>query len=67
MGRKGVSKRKPKTKSNPVSNNETNGSSNKRSGDSSPVQSLMKNTGSTLTRAGTNPTTGSSKKNRKGK
>ena len=67
MGRKGVSKRKPKTNTKPVSNAETNNSSSKRSGDTSPIQSLMKNTGSTLTRAGTNPATGSSKKNRKGK
>jgi len=67
MGRKGVSKRKPKTKSKPVSNAETNGSSNKRSGDSSPVQSLVKNIGAILTRSGTNPAAGSNKKNRKGK
>jgi hypothetical protein len=61
MGRKGVSKRKPKTKSKPVSKTETNGPSN------SPIQSLVKNTGAILTRGGTNPVTGSNKKNRKGK
>jgi hypothetical protein len=64
MGRKGVSKRKPKTKSKPVSNAETNGSSNKGS---SLVQSLVKNTGAALNRGGTNPAAGSNKKNRKGK
>jgi hypothetical protein len=67
MGRKGVSKRKPKTKSKPVSNAETNGPSNKRSGDNSPVQSLVNNIRDTLTRAGTKPAAGSSKKNKKGK
>jgi hypothetical protein len=67
MGRKGVSIRKPKTKSKPVSNAETNSSSKKRSGDSSSVQSLVKNTGATLTRGGTNPAAGSNNKNRKGK
>lgn len=63
MGRKGVSKRKPKTKSKPVSNAETNGSPSKGS---SLVQSLVKNIGATLNRGGTNPSAGS-KKNRKGK
>ena len=67
MGRKGVSKRKPKTKSKPVSNAETNGSSNKHSGGGSLVQSLVKNTGATLNRGGKNPAAGSDKKNRKGK
>jgi hypothetical protein len=67
MGRKGVSKRKPKTKSKPVSNAETNDPSNKHTGSSSPVQSLVKNIGAALTRGGTNPTAGSNKKNRKGK
>jgi hypothetical protein len=37
MGRKGVNKRKPKTKSKPVSKAETNGPSK------SPIQSLVKN------------------------
>jgi hypothetical protein len=59
MGRKGVSKRKPKTKSKPVSKAETNGPSN------SPIQSLVKNNEVALHRGGT--TTGSNKKNRKGK
>jgi hypothetical protein len=61
MGRKGVSKRKPKTKSKPVSKAETNSPSN------SPIQSLVKNAEATLHRDGTNPGNGSNKKNRKGK
>jgi len=61
MGRKGVSKRKPKTKSKSVSKVETNGPSN------SPIQSLVKNTEATLHRGGTNPAAGSNKKSRKGK
>ena len=67
MGRKGVSKRKPKTNTKPGSNAETNNSSGKRSGDNSPVQSLMTNIGAILNRGGKNPAAGSSKKNRKGK
>ena len=59
MGRKGVSKRKPKTKSKSLSKAETNGPSN------SPIQSLVKNNEAALHRGGT--TTGSNKKNRKGK
>lgn len=61
MGRKGVSKRKPKTKSKPVSKAETNSPS------SSPIQSLVKNIEATLRKGGTKPTTGSNKKKRKGK
>jgi len=61
MGRKGVSKRKPKTKSKPVSKAETNGPPN------SPIQSLVKNNEAALHRGATNPATGSNKKNRKGK
>jgi len=60
MGRKGVSKRKPK-KNKSISND--NSSSNTRPGESSPVQSLVKNYGGV-----TNPAPGgSNKKNRKGK
>jgi hypothetical protein len=59
MGCKGVSKRKSKTKSKLVSKAEANGSSN------SPIQSLVKNNEAALHRGGT--TTGSNKKNRKGK
>jgi hypothetical protein len=61
MGRRGVSKRKPKTKSKPVSKADKNGPSN------SPIQSLVKKTRAILNRDGTNPATGSNKKNRKGK
>ncbi len=64
MGRKGVSKRKPK-KSKSSSND--NGSSNKRPGESLSVQSLVKDKDAPLNRGGTNPSAGSSKKNRKGK
>jgi hypothetical protein len=67
MGRKGVSKRKSKTNTKPVSNTESNSSSSKRTGDSSLVPSLVKNTGAALNRGGTNPAAGSSKKNKKGK
>ncbi len=61
MGRKGISKRKPKTKSNPVSKAETNSPSG------SPIQSLVKNIAATLRKGGAQPTTGSNKKKRKGK
>jgi hypothetical protein len=64
MGRKGVSKRKPK-KSESFSND--NGSSNKRPGESLSVQSLVKDKDAPVNRGGTKPSTGSSKKNRKGK
>ncbi|MBN1453610.1 MAG: hypothetical protein JW963_21520 [Anaerolineales bacterium] len=64
MGRKGVSKRKPK-KNKSISND--NSSSNTRPGESSPVQSLVKNNEATLHRGGTNSVAGSNKKNRKGK
>ena len=59
MGRKGVSKRKPKTKSKVVSKAETNSPSN------SPIQSLVKNNEAVLHRGGT--AAGANKKNRKGK
>ena len=61
MGRKGVSKRKPKTKSKPGSKAETNNPSN------FPIQSLVKNKDSRLDKGETNPASGSNKKNRKGK
>ena len=66
MGHKGVSKRKPK-KTKLLANNNISGSSNTRPGDSSPVQSLVKDKGAPLNIGGTNPATGSNKKNRKGK
>jgi hypothetical protein len=67
MGRKGVSKRKPK-KSNTGSNDNINhGSSNARPGQSpSSVQSLVNAGNAPLNRGGTNPSTGSNKKMRKG-
>ena len=54
MGRKGVSKRKPK-KSRPFSSADINGSSDQRS----PVQSLVKDKGSLFNRDGMNPSAGS--------
>jgi hypothetical protein len=67
MGRKGVSKRKPK-KSNIGSNDNNHGSSNARPGQSSAsVQSLVNARNAPLTREGTNPSTGSNKKIRNGK
>ena len=66
MGHKGVSKRKPKKS---FSNDNTNkGSSNARPGESpSPVQALVNAKVAPLNRAGTNPSAGSNKKNRKGR
>ncbi len=66
MGRKGVSKRKPK-KSKSFSNDKGNNASSKtRPGESpSPVQSLMNAKDAPLNRDGANPSTGSNKKNRK--
>ncbi|HLO29677.1 MAG TPA: hypothetical protein VK249_11110 [Anaerolineales bacterium] len=67
MGRKGVSKRKPKkTFSN---DNINHGSSNARPGQSSsPVQALVNARDAPLiNRAGANPSNGSNKKNRKGR
>jgi hypothetical protein len=60
MGRKGVNKRKPRTKSKPVSKAEVNGPSK------SPIQSLVKNNEAALHKGGTNTAAGSNKKNRKG-
>lgn len=65
MGRKGVSKRKPK-KSRPFSNANIAGSSNTRSGESPLVQSLVQNNGSSLNRGSMNPSAGSNKKHQKG-
>jgi len=67
MGRKGVSKRKPK-KSNTGSNDNNHGSSNARPGQSSAsVQSLVNGRNAPPTREGANPSTGSNKKIRNGK
>ena len=66
MGHKGVSKRKPK-KSKSFSNDNTNGFSNTRQGESPSVQSLVKDKGVPLNRGGTAPSAGPNKKNRNGK
>ena len=58
MGRKGVSKRKPK---------KTNSGSNDNKNQGSSVQSLVNAKEAPLTRGGANPSAGSSKKDRKGR
>jgi len=66
MGRKGVSKRKPKKSSSNENNNK--GSSNARPGESpSLVQSLVNVKAAPSNRGGTNPSNGSNKKNQRGK
>ena len=68
MGRKGVSKRKPKKNSSGVNDNNNHGSSSARRGESpSSVQALVKAKEVPLDRGGGNPSTGSNKKNRKGR
>ena len=65
MGRKGVSKRKPK-KSGPISNTNISGSSNGRSGERPLVQSLVKDKSAPLNnRDGMNPSAGSNKMQKK--
>jgi hypothetical protein len=65
MGRKGVSKRKPK-KSGSNDNNNNHGSSNARPGESSSsVQSLVRSKDAPRDRGSTNPSAGSNKKRRK--
>ena len=59
MGRKGVSKRKPK-KSGPSSNTNKG-----HSGDGSAVQSLVQEKGAPLNRDGMNPSAGSNKSQKK--
>jgi len=64
MGRKGVSKRKPKKSGSNDNNN--HGSSKARQGESSsPVQSLVNAKDAPRDRGGSNPSAGSNKKNRK--
>jgi len=63
MGRKGVSKRKPK-KSRPFSSADIGGSSNTRSGEQPSVQSLVKNNGNSFNRGGMNPSAGSNSNNK---
>jgi hypothetical protein len=62
MGRKGVSKRKPKTKSKANSS----GSSNPHPSESSTVQSLVNKHESNPLKGGQNPASGSNKTKRKG-
>jgi len=64
MGRKGVSKRKPK-KSKSLSNDNISGSTNRRPGESPSVQSLVKDKGAPLNRGGMNPSAGSNKNHNK--
>jgi hypothetical protein len=68
MGRKGVSKRKPKKSNSGAKDNVNHGSSNSRPGESpSSVQSLMNTRNDPLDRGGSNPSAGSNKKTRKGR
>jgi len=64
MGRKGVSKRKPKRSNSGSKDNISHGSSNARSGESpSSVQSLVNAKNAPLNRGSSNPLAGSNKKN----
>jgi hypothetical protein len=65
MGRKGVSKRKPK-KSRPFSSADIGGSSNVRSSEGPVVQSLVNNSRNSFNRGGLKSPTGSNNKDRKG-
>ena len=67
MGRKGVSKRKPKKSGSFSNDNNNHGSSNRRPGESPSVQSLRKDKDASLNRSVTNSSAGPNKKNRKGK
>ena len=68
MGRKGVSKRKPKKSNSGTNDNMNRGSSGARSGESpATVQSLVNARNAPLDRGGSNPSAGSNKKNRKGR
>ena len=68
MGRKGVSKRKPKKSKSGLIDNKNHSSSNARQ-DKSPslVQAILNAKDAPLDRGGTNPSVGSNKKNRKGR
>jgi hypothetical protein len=68
MGRKGVSKRKPKKSKSDSKANNNHGLSNARR-DESPtsVQALVNAKDAPLNRGGANPSDGFNKKNRKGK
>jgi hypothetical protein len=68
MGRKGVSKRKPKKSKSGSNDNIGHGSSNARPGESpSSVHSLVNVKNAPSNRDANNPSTGSNKKFRKGK
>lgn len=68
MGRKGVSKRKPKKSKSGSIDNINHGSSKARPGEGlSPVQALVNAKDAPPDRGGTNPAAGSNKKNRKGR
>ena len=68
MGRKGVSKRKPKRSNTGSNDNINHGSSNARPGENtSSVQSLVNAKNAPLNRGATIPSTGSNKKNRQGR
>ena len=68
MGRKGVSKRKPKKSKTGSNDSNNHGSSNARPGESpSSVQSLVNAKEAPRDIGSTNPSAGSNKKNRKGR
>ena len=68
MGRKGVSKRKPKKSKSGSNDNIHHGSSKVRRGESpSSVQALVNAKDTPLDRGSSNPAAGSNKKNRKGR
>ena len=68
MGRKGVSKRKPKKSNSGSNENMNHGSSNARRDESpSSVQSLVNAKNAPLNRGATNPSTGLNKKTRQGR
>jgi hypothetical protein len=68
MGRKGVSKRKPKKSNSGSNENMNHGSSDTRRGENpSSVQSLVNAKNAPLIRSGTNSSAGSNNKNRKGR
>ena len=68
MGRKGVSKRKPKKNNSGSSDNINHGSSHAGSGESqSSVQSLVNARNAPHDRGASSPSAGSSKKNRQGR
>jgi hypothetical protein len=68
MGRKGVSKRKPKRSNTGSNDNVNHGSANARPGENpSSVQSLVNARNTPPNRGGSNPAAGSNKKNRQGR